>query len=99
MANNTNKNHHFPWGHIIGLIFSIALTFLAAGLALYTDLALQTIVILIFILAFLQAAIQLIMFMHIKEGEGGWQVLKMSSAGFMALVIVYGSYWVMTNMH
>jgi cytochrome aa3-600 menaquinol oxidase subunit IV len=99
MANNKNNHHHFPWSHIIGLILSIALTLLAAGLALYTDLALQTIVIIIFVLAFFQAAIQLIMFMHITEGERGWQILKISSAGFMAIVIVYGSVWVMTNMH
>jgi|ERR1700748_3784605 cytochrome aa3-600 menaquinol oxidase subunit 4 len=99
MSNKTANNHHFPWSHIIGLVLSIALTFLAAGLALYTDLALKTIIILIFILAFLQAAIQLFMFMHIKEGEGAWQVGKILSAGFIAIVIVYGSVWVMTNMH
>jgi cytochrome aa3-600 menaquinol oxidase subunit IV len=99
MANKTNTHHGFPWGHIMGLILSIALTLLAAGLALYTDLTLQTIIILIFGLAFLQAAIQLFMFMHIKEGEGAWQVGKMMSAAFIAIVIVYGSVWVMTNMH
>jgi cytochrome aa3-600 menaquinol oxidase subunit IV len=99
MANKTNTHHGFPWGHIMGLILSIALTLLAAGLALYTDLTLQTIIILIFGLAFLQAAIQLFMFMHIKEGEGAWQVGKMMSAAFIAIIIVYGSVWVMTNMH
>lgn len=99
MENKTNTHHGFPWGHIMGLILSIALTLLAAGLALYTDLALKTIIILIFGLAFLQAIVQLFMFMHIKEGEGAWQVGKMASAGFIAIVIVYGSVWVMANMH
>ncbi|WP_243292998.1 cytochrome aa3 quinol oxidase subunit IV [Bacillus sp. FJAT-47783] len=98
MAKNTG-NHTFPWSHVIGFIFSIALTFLAVGVALYTDLALNTIIIIIFAFAFLQAAVQLFMFMHIKEGDGAWQITKMASAGFIAIVIVYGSYWVMTNMH
>lgn len=99
MSNKTNAHHGFPWSHIVGLIMSIALTLLAAGLALYTDLSLTTIVWLIFGLAFLQAIIQLAMFMHIKEGDGTWQIFKMISAGFMAIVIVYGSWWVMTSMH
>ncbi|MGG3888440.1 cytochrome aa3 quinol oxidase subunit IV [Metabacillus fastidiosus] len=99
MSNKTNAHHGFPWGHIVGLILSIALTLLAAGLALYTDLSLTAIVWIIFILAFLQAIIQLVMFMHIKEGDGAWQIGKMLSAGFIAIVIVYGSVWVMTNMH
>jgi len=94
-----NEQHKFPWSHIIGFVFSIVLTFLAVGVALYTDLSLQTIVIIIFAFAFLQAAVQLFMFMHIKEGDGGWQIAKMASAAFIAIVIAYGSYWVMTNMH
>jgi cytochrome aa3-600 menaquinol oxidase subunit IV len=53
----------------------------------------------VFVLAFLQAAIQLFMFMHVTEGEGRWQVGKMLSAGFIAIVIVAGSVWVMNSMH
>ncbi|WP_243387156.1 cytochrome aa3 quinol oxidase subunit IV [Bacillus kexueae] len=94
-----NDNHKFPWSHIVGFVLSIALTFLAIGVALYTDLSMTAIVIIIFLFAFLQAAVQLFMFMHIKEGDGSWQVLKMASAAFIAIVIAYGSYWVMTNMH
>ncbi|MGM7723238.1 cytochrome aa3 quinol oxidase subunit IV [uncultured Metabacillus sp.] len=100
MANKTSNQHHFPWSHVIGFLFSIALTFLAVWLGLYTDLPLNTVIIIVFSLAFLQAAIQLFMFMHVSEGaSGGWQVGKMISAAFIALVIVVGTVWVMTSMH
>jgi cytochrome aa3-600 menaquinol oxidase subunit 4 len=99
MASKTSNHNHFPWSHVIGFLFSIALTFLAVWLGLYTDLPLNTVIIMVFVLAFLQAAIQLFMFMHVSEGEGGWQIGKMISAAFIALVIVVGTVWVMTSMH
>ncbi|MBO1513389.1 cytochrome aa3 quinol oxidase subunit IV [Metabacillus bambusae] len=100
MTNNTSNHNHFPWSQIIGFIFSIVLTFLAVWLGLYTDLPLNTIIIIVFSLAFLQAAIQLFMFMHVSEGESGvWQVGKMISAALIAIIIVVGTVWVMTSMH
>lgn len=100
MANKSVDHKHFPWSHVIGFVMSIALTFLAVWLGLYTDLALNTVIILVFGLAFIQAGIQLFMFMHVTEGENGiWQVGKMLSAAFIALVIVIGTVWVMNGMH
>ena len=100
MSNKTVNQKHFPWSHVIGFVMSIALTFLAVWLGLYTDLAVNTVVILVFGLAFVQAGIQLFMFMHVTEGENGiWQVGKMLSAAFIALVIVVGTVWVLNGMH
>jgi cytochrome aa3-600 menaquinol oxidase subunit IV len=99
MSNNTSNQSRIPWTQIIGFLLSVGLTFLAVWWGLYTDLARGTIVALVFVLAFLQAAIQLFMFMHVTEGEGRWQVGKMLSAGFIAIVIVAGSVWVMNSMH
>ena len=100
MAKKLENHNHFPWSHVIGFLLSIALTFLAVWLGLYTDLPLNIIIIIVFSLAFVQAAIQLFMFMHVAEGESGiWQIGKMISAAFIALVIVVGTVWVMTSMH
>ncbi len=44
-----------------------------------------------------QAAIQLIMFMHLREGEGTTQVVNMLFSFFIAAVIVAGSVWVMMS--
>ncbi|PFA70316.1 cytochrome aa3 quinol oxidase subunit IV [Bacillus sp. AFS015802] len=98
MSHNTNHSG-LPWTQIIGFILSIALTFLAVWFGLYTNLAYELIVAIVFVLAFIQAAIQLFMFMHVNEGEGRWQVGKMMSAAFIAIVIVAGSVWVLSSMH
>ena len=98
MSQHTNHSG-LPWTQIIGFILSIALTFLAVWFGLYTNLAYGLIVAIVFVLAFIQAAIQLFMFMHVTEGEGKWQVGKMMSAAFIAIVIVAGSVWVLSNMH
>ncbi|PFG04764.1 cytochrome aa3 quinol oxidase subunit IV [Bacillus sp. es.034] len=98
MSQHTNHSG-LPWTQIIGFILSIALTFLAVWFGLYTNMAYELIVAIVFVLAFIQAAIQLFMFMHVTEGEGKWQVGKMMSAAFIAIVIVAGSVWVMSNMH
>ncbi|MEG9295647.1 cytochrome aa3 quinol oxidase subunit IV [Mangrovibacillus sp. Mu-81] len=99
MSNNTSNHSRIPWTQVIGFVLSIALTFLAVWFGLYMDLAYKLIVAIVFVLALLQAAIQLFMFMHVTEGEGKWQVGKMLSAGFIAIVIVAGSVWVMNSMH
>lgn len=100
MTNKTINRNHFPWSLVIGFLLSIALTFLAVWIGIRTDLAYSTIVILVFALAFIQAAIQLFMFMHVSEGAHGiWQIGKMLSAAFIAIVIVAGSVWVLNSMH
>ncbi|MGE6754406.1 cytochrome aa3 quinol oxidase subunit IV [Rossellomorea sp. NPDC071047] len=99
MEHNTANHSRIPWTQIIGFVLSIALTFLAVWFGLYAGLAYNLMVALVFVLAFIQAAIQLFMFMHVTEGEGRWQVGKMMSAAFIALVIVLGSIWVLSNMH
>ena len=100
MQNNISKRNQFPWTQVIGFLLSIALTFTAVWLGIRNDLTYGTIAILVFTLALIQAAIQLFMFMHVSEGEqGAWQIGKMLSAAFIALVIVAGSVWVLNSMH
>ncbi|MEF3309433.1 cytochrome aa3 quinol oxidase subunit IV [Paenibacillus sp. GYB004] len=100
MENKTVKHNPFPLLQVIGFLLSIALTFTAVWIGVRTDLSYNAIIILVFALAFIQAAIQLFMFMHVSEGEHGvWQVGKMFSAAFVALVIVAGSVWVLNSMH
>lgn len=100
MENNKPNTNRLPWPQVIGFLLSIALTFIAVWIGIRADLSAQTITILVFVLAFIQAAIQLFMFMHVSEGEHGkWQIGKMLSAAFIAIVIVVGSVWVLNSMH
>jgi len=99
MSQQTKKGH-FPWKHIIGFLISIALTLVAFATALWTDWSSTTIFIIILIFAVIQAALQLLMFMHMTEGEDGGLISGNTLFGFfIAIVIIVGTYWLMTSGH
>ena len=63
--------------HTVGFIASIVLTLLAVFVTLYTNMTFHAKVTIIFGFAFIQAALQLLMFMHLTEGkDGGLQWFK-----------------------
>lgn len=86
--------------HTIGFIASIVLTLLAVFVTLYTTLTFHAKVTIIFGFAFIQAAFQLLMFMHLTEGKDGQvQSFKVIFAIIITLVTVIGTYWVMQGGH
>ncbi|QQK79381.1 cytochrome aa3 quinol oxidase subunit IV [Salicibibacter cibi] len=98
MSNGTTstKKGHFPWKHVVGFISSIVLTLVALWIAFYSAFSVRTIVVLIFALAFIQATLQLLMFMHMAESSNGRiQVGHILFSAFVAIVVAVGSYWVM----
>ncbi|WP_136446301.1 cytochrome C oxidase subunit IV family protein, partial [Bifidobacterium breve] len=57
-------------------------------------------VTIIFGFAFIQAALQLLMFMHLTEGKDGRvQMFKVIFAIIITLITVIGTYWVMQGGH
>ncbi|MBC1501508.1 cytochrome aa3 quinol oxidase subunit IV [Listeria weihenstephanensis] len=99
-ANTAHAEEGIPWKHIIGFALSIALTLLAVWVVFESTLDKSLIITIIFIFAFVQAALQLLMFMHMTEGQNGRiQVGNVLFAAFIAIVIVMGSYWVMEIGH
>ncbi|MDQ1911462.1 cytochrome aa3 quinol oxidase subunit IV [Paenibacillus sp. GD4] len=87
----------FPLGHVLGFLLSLLMTFLAAIVALKTNLSFQVIMWIIGTLAVVQAGLQLFMFMHVTEGEDKKsQVINIVYGVLMAVVIVLGSIWVMS---
>ncbi len=57
--------------HTVGFIASIVLTLLAVYVTLYTSLTFHAKLTIIFGFAFVQAGLQLLMFMHLTEGKDG----------------------------
>ena len=55
--------------HTVGFIASIVLTLLAVFVTLYTNMTFHAKTTIIFGFAFIQAAVQLLMFMHLTEGK------------------------------
>lgn len=93
----------FPTGHVIGFIVSLALTVAAAWVALKTNLSFNMIMLIIGSLAFVQAGLQLFLFMHVNEGEDvKSNMVNLTYGIFTAVVIVLGTMWVMSfgdHMH
>ena len=85
--------------HTVGFIASIVLT-LAVFVTLYTNMTFHAKTTIIFGFAFIQAAVQLLMFMHLTEGKDGQvQSFKVIFAIIITLVTVIGTYWVMQGGH
>ena len=81
--------------HTVGFIASIVLTLLAVFVTLYTNMTFHAKTTIIFGFAFIQAAVQLLMFMHLTEGKDGQvQSFKVIFAIIITLVTVIGTYWV-----
>lgn len=94
---NSNHSNGFPLTQLYGFIFSLVLTFAAVFVALRTHLSFNVILWIIGIFAFIQAGLQLFMFMHLKDGEdSASQTINIIYGVFLALVTVFGSIWVMS---
>lgn len=95
-----NKKTRFPWKHLIGFLLSITLTLVALWAGLYAGFSMTVIITIITVLAMCQAVLQLLMFMHMTEGEGTIQTGTMLYAAFIGVVVVAGTIWVMSfGMH
>lgn len=81
----------FPKHHVMGFIFSLVLTVVALSVLKF-NLSYQWGMAILLITAFLQASVQLVMFMHVGESEDSpaiwaniWYML------FFAIVTVLGT--------
>lgn len=106
MANHAAARHKgIPWKHVVGFVLSIVLTLFAIWFALETDLSTNIKLLVIFGLAIIQAALQLLMFMHLTENSrkqgfsGRIQIGNILFGFFVAIVIVVGSVWVLSAGH
>ncbi|OLZ08278.1 cytochrome o ubiquinol oxidase subunit IV [Sulfobacillus thermosulfidooxidans] len=87
----------FPWKQIFGYIASLVLTALAFGAVVEHMLPPAFLISFILFLAVLQAALQLGIFMHLRESRGStWQIVTLALAIFMGIGIVIFSIWIMT---
>ncbi|WP_130859641.1 cytochrome aa3 quinol oxidase subunit IV [Gracilibacillus phocaeensis] len=94
------QSYRFPWNHLIGFVLSVLFTLLAVFVAFNTDFSSTVVLWIIGIFAVFQAIIQLFMFMHVTEGqEGLLNIINMFNSAVLALIIVFGTIWVLTSGH
>ncbi|QKY68391.1 cytochrome C oxidase subunit IV family protein [Lentibacillus sp. CBA3610] len=83
------QSKKLPIKHIIGYVTSVILTFVAIWAALGSNLPVMWIIISIFLLAIIQAAIQLFLFMHLIErgmGNAPWNMMFHGTIIFAILI-------------
>ena len=86
----------FPWVQVGGYAGSLLLTFIAFGLVVHHLLTPTTLLGVIMALAAGQAALQLGVFMHLRESRGpAWQVLPLGLSLAIAIGLVIASLWIM----
>lgn len=87
----------FPWKQILGYIASLVLTVLAFGAVIKHVLPPVFLIGFILFLAVLQAAVQLGIFMHLRESRGTtWHIVTLGLAMLMGIGLVICSIWIMT---
>ncbi len=90
-----HKESH-PTIQILGYIGSLVLTFAAYFLVMDHVLPPLALLVVILALAVLQAALQLGVFMHIREGRGlAWQMVPLYLVFLIAIGLVGMSIWIM----
>ncbi|AXN39427.1 cytochrome aa3 quinol oxidase subunit IV [Peribacillus butanolivorans] len=81
----------FPRGQVMGFAFSLVLTLVALSVIVF-DLSLKMAMIILLVTAFMQAALQLVMFMHAGESEDKASIYTNVYYGlFVALVTIFGT--------
>lgn len=103
--NNTHNSHgqeRHEHGslksYIIGYIISIVLTIIPLVVVLNDMMDRTATITVIMVTAALQFLVQLIFFMHIRDGEQPrWNMITVIFGVLMLLTIVIGSIWIMGN--
>ena len=85
--------------YIVGFVLSVALTIIAYFTVSNKLVTGMTIVVLLSVLALIQAMVQLIFFLHLNfKRESKWRLLAFLSMLMVLIIIVVGSLWIMYHL-
>lgn len=83
--------------YVIGFVLSIVLTIIPLAVVMGGLLDRTGTTIVILAMAVLQFAVQLLFFMHLREGENArWNIMSLLLGLIILFTIVAGSIWIMT---
>lgn len=86
----------FPKSHVMGFIFSLVLTVVAMAVYFY-DMSFTVAMIILLATAFIQAGVQVVMFMHAGESEDRGSIYThVWYSVFFAIVTILGTILCMT---
>lgn len=82
--------------YVIGFVLSIVLTIIPLVVVLNGMLNETAAIVLIVAMAVLQFGVQLVFFMHLREGENSrWNIMALLLGVIILITIVAGSIWIM----
>jgi len=94
------KTNSLLTSYVAGFLLSIILTFAAYILVANHILSGVSLVAVIIGLAIIQLFVQLFFFLHLgKESKPRWNLLMLSFALGVVIIIVFGSLWIMNNLN
>lgn len=89
--NDVEMKELFPPKQVLGFVFSIVLTVIALSVY-FLDMSFELAMTILLITAFIQAAVQLVVFMHAGESKDKKSIYTTLYYGFfIALVTVFGT--------
>lgn len=92
-----HEEHGSLKAYVIGFVISIVLTVIPLLVVFETSMNKTAVIITIITMAVIQLLVQLLFFMHIREGEGPkYNVMALVLGLFIVIVIVGGSVWIMS---
>ena len=87
---------HFPTMQVTGYALSLIITLIAFAMVAYHWIGLSSLVTVLVVMAFVQGALQLGIFMHLREAKGTlWHLPVLALALFIGLGLVGFSIWIM----
>ncbi|MBW3569163.1 cytochrome o ubiquinol oxidase subunit IV [Candidatus Parcubacteria bacterium] len=100
MAKNEKPNYAPRSTYITGFIISVILTLEAYFLVVREALPYWILIFTVFALAVIQTFVQLFFFLHLdSESKPRWKMTTFLFAGLVVIIVVFGSLWIMTNLH
>jgi len=96
---SADSSHGSVRGYVCGFVLSVALTAAAFWLVMRGAFPVQTTMIALSVLAFVQIVVHLAFFLHVDMSAGQrWNVTALAYTALAALFLIGGTVWVMHNV-
>ncbi|MGZ2746009.1 cytochrome o ubiquinol oxidase subunit IV [Burkholderia stagnalis] len=94
-----DEAHGTARGYMVGFVLSVLLTAASFGLVMGGMLAPKAAIITLAVLAFVQIVVHLVCFLHMNTSSSQrWNVMAFSYTVLTALILIFGTLWVMHNV-
>jgi len=100
-SHGDTHGHGSRKGYLIGFALSAVLTAVPFWLVMAGVLAdVQTTVLLVIALAFVQIIVHTVFFLHVTtRAEGGWTLMALIFTSVLVVIVISGSLWIMYHLN